>query len=213
MCMAYRYGIGRHSYVVSMAGQIAQHYYDRLEDESLESAANDIRREIYDELQFLPFKFKIHRMYDTDILNPIDVLLSSFNKLNIDSIKKLFEISKIEYSVHTDKLDVEEKKASISSYFSPFDIEDLIPWADLASCFNKKHHKMITVEYKGKTETYRCFKSWRKKCILCDDKPGYFRAAEFGWDPVWVSVDNYLKSGNTNTYMNNDFIKEINEVQ
>ena len=69
----------------------------------------------------------------------------------------------------------------------------------------------LTVEYNGEKSTYRCFKSWRKKTVPCEDKPGWCRAVEFGWDPVWVDIDTYLKTGDTNKYLNSDYIKEIED--
>lgn len=209
MWTSYRYCIGRHTYVTSMAGEIAQNYYDRLDDDRLEFTASDIHKEIYDRLQWLPFGFKIHRMYDSDPFDPMDVLMTFIEKEKIDTMSLFMSYSKIEYDAHTMKLEVERKIPTINSYFSISDIEDLLPWADLASCFDKKNHKMVTLEYEGELYTYRCFKSWRKKTVPCEDKPGWCRAVEFGWEPVWVDIDSYLKTGDTNKYLNSDYIKEI----
>lgn len=213
MWTSYRYCIGRHTYVTSLAGEMAQHYYNKLSDERLEFTANDIRREIYDKLQWLPFNFKIHRMYDSDSFNPFDVLMEFIDRVGIMSLDQFLSYSNIEYDVHNDKFEWEKKTPTIKSYFSISDIDDLLPWTDLASCFDKKNHKMVTLEYEGELHTYRCFKSWRKKTIPCEDKPGWCRTADFGWEPVWVSVDDYLKAGNTNRVLNSDFIKEINDCE
>ena len=85
MWTSYRYCIGRHTYVTSLAGEIAQNYYDRLDDDRLEFTANDIRSQIYDKLQWLPFQFNIHRMYNDDPFNPIDVLMEFIDRLGIMS--------------------------------------------------------------------------------------------------------------------------------
>ena len=213
MWTSYRYCIGRHTYVTSLAGEIAQNYYNRLDDDRMEFTANDIRREIYDRLQWLPFKFEIHRMYDADPLNPIEALMTFIDRVGINDMKQFLSYSNIEYDVHNDKFNWEKKNPTIKSYFSISDIEDLLPWADLASCFDKKNHKMITVEYNGEKSTYRCFKSWRRSTIPCEDKPGWCKAVEFGWEPVWIDIDSYLKSGNTNKVLNSDFIKEIKDCE
>jgi hypothetical protein len=212
MWTSYRYCIGRHTYVTSLAGEMAQNYYDRLDDERLEFTANDIRREIYDKLQWLPFKFEIHRMYNDDPLNPIEALMTFIDRVGINDMKQFLSYSNIEYDVHNDKFNWEKKNPTIKSYFSISDIEDLLPWADLASCFDKKNHKMVTLEYEGELHTYRCFKSWRRSTVPCEDKPGWCRMSEFGWDSVWVSVDDYVKTGKTDKYLNTDYIKEINEI-
>lgn len=213
MWTSYRYCIGRHTYVTSLAGEMAQHYYNKLSDDRLEFTANDIRREIYDRLQWLPFKFNIHRMYDSDPFNPIDMLMTFLEKYDVKTMDDFLTFSCIDYDVHTDTYLFENRTPTIKSYFSISDIEDLLPWADLASCFDKKNHKMITVEYNGEKSTYRCFKSWRRISVPCEDKPGWCRAAEFGWEPVWVDIDSYLKAGNTNIILNSDFIKEINDCE
>lgn len=213
MWTSYRYCIGRHTYVTSLAGEIAQHYYNRLSDERMEFTAKDIRREIYDKLQWLPFNFNINRMYDSDSFNPLDVLLTFIQNNNIDTINELYKYSSIEYDAHNGEYMCEIKKPTIKSYFSASDIEDLIPWENLAACFDKKNHKIVTTEYEGKTETHRCFKSWKKVSVPCEDKPGYYRTSELGWTPIWIVVDDYLKTGNTNRYLIDEFITKVEDCK
>ena len=213
MWTSYRYCIGRHTYVTSLAGEIAQHYYNRLSDERMEFTATDIRKEISDKLQWLPFNFKIHRMYDSDSFNPLDVLLTFIQKNNIDTIDEFYKYANLEYDAHTDEYKFEIKTPTIKSYFSVSDIDDLIPWENLAACFDKKNHKIVTTEYEGKTETHRCFKSWKKVSVPCEDKPGYYKVSEFGWEPIWIVVDEYLKTGNTNRYLADEFITKVEDIK
>ena len=213
MWTSYRYCIGRQTSVSSLAGEMAQHYYDKLTDERMEFTASDIRREIYDKLQWHPFNFKIHRMYDSDSFNPLDVLLTFIQKHNIDTIDEFCKYANLEYDAHTDEYKFETKTPTIKSYFSASDIEDLIPWENLAACFDKKNHKIVTTEYEGKTETHRCFKSWKRVSVPCEDKPGYYNVSEFGWIPIWVVVDEYLKTGNTNRYLIDEFITKVEDIQ
>ena len=44
-----------------------------------------------------------------------------------------------------------------------------------------------------------------------EDKPGYVRSAEWGWEPVWIDVDDYIKTGDNHRYINEEYIKEIKE--
>ena len=213
MWTSYRYCIGRQTSVSSLAGEMAQHYYDKLTDERMEFTASDIRREIYDKLQWHPFNFKIHRMYDSDSFNPLDVLLTFIQKHNIDTIDEFCNYANLEYDAHTDEYKFETKTPTIKSYFSASDIEDLIPWENLAACFDKKNHKIVTTEYEGKTETYRCFKSWKRVSVPCEDKPGYYKMSEFGWEPIWIVVDEYLKTGNTNRYLADEFIINVENIK
>ena len=100
----------------------------------------------------------------------------------------------------------------IKSFFSASDIDELIPWDNLAACFDKKNHKIITTEYEGKIETHRCFKSWKRKSVPCEDKPGYYRVVEFGWEPRWVVVDDYLTTGSTYKTLNEEHITKIEDA-
>jgi len=213
MWTSYRYCIGRHTYVTTMAPEMAHHYFNRLSDERLEFTATDIRREIMDHLHFLPCNFHISRMYNNDEYNPIDVLMRFIEKENINSLDELVGYANIEYDSHNDEYLFEKKVPTIKSYFSVSDIEELLPWENLASCFDKKNHKIITVEYDGKKETHRCFKSWVRKLVPCEDKPGYVHTLEFGWEPVWVDVDKYVKLGNGyQGYINIEYITNIEDV-
>ena len=213
MWTSYRYCIGRHTYVTSLAGEIAQHYYNRLSDERMEFTATDIRREIYDKLQWLPFNFKILMMYVNDSPNPLDTLLTFIQKNNIDTIDEFSKYTNLEYVAYADEYKFEIKKPTITSYFSVSDIDDLIPWENLAACFDKKNHKIVTTEYEGKTETHRCFKSWKRVSVSCEDKPGYYKMSEFGWEPIWIVVDEYLKTGNTNRYLADEFITKVEDIK
>ena len=212
MWTSYRYCIGRKTYVSTMAHEMAQYFYDRLPDVRMEQTAEDIRREIYDKLRFLPFEFHIHRIYNSDPLNPIDALMNFIQRENIQSWEELSNYASIEYNANDDEYVFEKQTPTLQSYFSASDIEDLLPWNDLASCFDKKNHKMVTTEYKGEENTYRCFKSWKRKCIPCEDKPDYYMTATFGWEPVWVDLDTYL-SGDQHKYLNNDYIKKIEDCK
>ena len=213
MWTSYRYCIGRHTYVTSLAGEMAQHYYNRLSDERMEFTATDIRGEIYDNLQWLRFSFKIHGMYCSDPVNPLDVLMTFIQKNNISTIDELYKYANIEYDAHTDEYNFETKIPTIKSYFSISDIEDLIPWENLAACFYKKNHKLGTTEYEGKTETHRCFKSWKRVSTPCEDKQGCYKVSEFGWEPIWIVVDEYLKTGNTNRYLADEFIINVENIK
>lgn len=212
MWTSYRYCIGRHTYVTSLAGEMAQYYYDKLGDDRMEFTAKDIRKAIMDKLQWLPFNFQIHRMYDSDPFNPIDALMEFMEVNSVNTLNDFLTYSKVVYESHTDTFKCEKKTPTIDSYFSISDIEDLIPWENLAACFDKKNYKMITTEYNGETKTFRCFKTWTRKSVPCEDRPGYYRMAEFGWEPRWVVVDDYLATGNTYKTLNEEHITKIEDA-
>ena len=80
MWTSYRYCIGRHTYVITMADDIGKHYYNKLSKERKEFTAQDIRNEIMTHLSYLPFSFRIHRTYNDDIFNPISALFNFFER-------------------------------------------------------------------------------------------------------------------------------------
>jgi len=213
MWTSYRYCIGRHTYVTSMAQDIASHYYNKLSPERREFTASDIRREIMDRLKWLPFNFEIHRVYNYDEFNPLDVLFTFINEQKITSFDEFVKYSKIIYHSHENKFEFDKCEPTIKSYFTEIEITDLIPWNDLASCFDVKNHKIIVTEHEGKQNEYRCFKSWRQKTSLIESKDGHSNyKIEFGWTPVWVVLDSYLKTSYCG-YIPSESVKEIKDIK
>lgn len=215
MWTSYRYCIGRHSYVVSMADDIARHYYNKLSNERKQFTANDIRSEIKDCLQFLPFNFSIHRWYSQDEFNPLKVLFNFFEKENINSFEELATIARLEYDSHKDEYTFNRCESNFKSYISQMDIDDLIPWENLASLFDVKNHKMLTLTDGTKVEG---FKTWQRKMIPVENKMDaqgpitYYQNAPFGWEETWRSVEDVVK-GRKYHYIPKENIKEIEEIK
>lgn len=215
MWTSYRYCIGRHTYVVSMAHDIARHYYNKLSDERKKFTANDIRQEIKDHLRFLPFEFNISRWYGSDEYNPLKVLFTFFEKENIESLEDLAKISRIEYDVNKDEYTFNRCESNFKTYISKMDIEDLIPWETLASCFDIKNHKMLVL--KDGTEV-EAFKTWTGKTIPAETRiengveVQYVKYSDFGWEEVWKPVDSYV-NGSEYVYIPKENIKEIKDIE
>lgn len=210
MWTSYRYCIGRHTYVVSMADDMAQHYYNKLSDEKKNFTAMDIRREITDRLRFLPFTLDIHRWYSNDEYNPLKVLFTYFEIEGIKSIEELATISRIEYDVHKDEYTSNRCESNFKSYISKMDIDDLIPWENLASLFDVKNHKMLILKDGTKVEGYQ---AWTQKIVPCEVKDGvqYYRNAEFGWYQIWKSVDDTV-AGKKYHYIPAESIVKIEDL-
>ena len=212
MWTSYRYCIGRHTYVTSLASEMAQHYYNKLENDRKEFTATDIRKEIMDKLRFLPFSFNISRWYDVDPYNPIEVFMNFLDRYNVETYDDLITYNRVEYDVNHDEFTFEKKTPTIKSYFSVSDIDELLPWENLAACFDVKNHKMVTIEYDGKTETLECFKSWVRKTVPIEDKPGYCKVTDFGWKQVWIDVNEYVKMGDGHHYLNSDYVTKVEDM-
>lgn len=202
MWTSYRYCIGRKTYVSCMADDIPRAYYNRLSDDRKEFTAQDVRLEILDHLKWLPTGIDIRRMYNTDELNPIKVLMDFFEKENIQSFDEFLEYRDLKYDSHTGEYTFTKCKPTIKSYYSLSDIEDLIEWETMASCFDVAKHKTI----KGK----ECFRTYMHKLEPIEDNPGYYRRVSFGWVPIWIPLDDFLAHGaHSGYYLESDIKGEL----
>lgn len=186
MWTSYRYAIGRKTYVSSLAYEIPQHYYNKLSDERKQFTAEDIRKEIYNHLSFMPFDLEINRHYSNDDFNPLDVIFKFIKKENITSWEDFIKYRDIVYNVNTDEYKFTKVNESIRNAFSKYDLNSLICWETFASCFDIKNHKF----HNGK----EFFKTWKEKLIPAD-KPGYLKYAPFGYEEIWISLEDFLKRG------------------
>ena len=202
---SYRYCIGRHTYVVTMADEMAEHYYHRLDDAEKLHTAMDIRREIMTQLRFaLPFDFDVDLYANERGLNPLETLMRFFEREGVKSIKELYNYSYVGYDARENEFDVRKCEPKPMQILQPYNIEDLIPWERLASCFDVSRHCLVTM--KGGQQV-RAFTSWERNTIPAEEK-GYYCNAYFGWHSVLVPLDEYIK-GRSNLTINEDLIAEI----
>ena len=205
MWTSYRYCIGRHSYVVTMADEMAEHYYHRLDDAEKLHTAIDIRREIMTQLRLaLPFDFDIDAYAKERELNPLKTLMRFFEREGVKSIKELYKYSYVGYYAGENEFDVRKCEPKPMQMLHPYDIEDLIPWERLASCFDVSRHCIVTTK---DGQQVRAFTSWERNTIPAEEK-GFYRNADFGWHEVLVPLDEYIK-GNARLRINEDLITEI----
>lgn len=204
MWTSYRYCIGRHTYVVTMADEMAEHYYSRLDDAEKLHTAIDIRREIMTHLSYtLPFDFDI--MYATDReLNPLKTLMRFFEREGVKSGTELYNYSYVGYDAKSDMFDVRKCKPKSIQLLQSYHIDDLIPWERLASCFDVSRHCLVTTK---DGQQVRAFTSWERNTIPADEK-GFYRNADFGWHDVLVPLDEFLK-GRSNVTINEDLVNKI----
>lgn len=205
MWTSYRYCIGRHTYVVTMADDIARHYYNRLDDTDKMSTAMDIRREIETQLRHaLPFDFEIENNYGAYAANPLRTLMFFFENEGIKSIGDLYKYSYVSYDARTYEFTVRKCEPKPIQILQPYDFEDLIPWERLASCFDTMNHCLVTAK---DGQQIRAFHSWARNVVSAEEK-GYWRSADFGWHDVLVPLDEFLK-GRVNVTINEDLITKI----
>jgi hypothetical protein len=202
--MSYRYCIGRHTIASHMhAGEIAKHEYDRLSPERRQFMALDIRREIAHCLSFSPFNFRMDPNIIEKNYKPLEILLQFFEDNDIHTREQLKGIASINtkitrYSEPQDIIiETSEKKYNVDTHLSIFDILDLIPWMNLASCFDVENHKRCLVNVNGDEKVLEYFDSWTET-----REPGQ----EFGFKKVKITVDAYLKNPEYCGYIIEDYI-------
>ena len=212
MWTSYRYCIGRHSYVVTMANDIAKHYYNKLSDAQKQHASEDIRSTIFDTLRFHTPNLEIHRTYNQDEFNPIKALLTFIERENIQTAEEYFNYSKIIYHAHTDEYEAYNQKPTFKTFNSASDIEDLIPWENLASLFDIKNYK-IAVLSDGSEVTV--FPSWQRKHRVIETSPDEkfitYQDCPFGWEQIWRPVEK-CSCGRFNFYVPKENIIEIKNI-
>ena len=213
MWTSYRYCIGRHTYVSSLAPYIGRKYYNLLSDERLAFTANDIRDSIKDALGFRFFE------YDWSIRKNRKPLDDFFNWINsniyhnedwngIHSILCYEKDGEIQYDVHRGNCKTPERYEH--------DYSDLIVWETLASLFDKKNHKYVKVKTtNGEEETILCFETWTKVLVPTKQTNGImhlYEAVPWKYKKCLKSVNDYLAKGERAGYLNEEYIVSIENV-
>lgn len=206
MWTSYRYCIGRHTYVSTLAQYIGQKYYGILSDEKLEFTAQDIRNCIYDVVSMGSGGVEFH--YDHTIpekdRNALSDLIEYING-NVqteDDIAYVKQIRCYKESYRDDepkKFSLTKELNGVRQQFFRIDIADLLEWHTLASLFDKKNHEMVTVRHTENGEVIEkqmeCFKTWKKKYEETEGKPGYYTEVNMKWEECYIDVEHYIKGG------------------
>lgn len=200
---SYRYCIGRQTYVSCLAPYIGRTYYDKLTDDKLEFMSEDIRNCIANSLKCNTPSFT-YDIYIED-KNPITDYLQWLTD-NVSNTEDLFGIQEIICG-----LSKGEKVYYVTKTNKPLptayehEFHDLLAWEDLASFFDKKNYKTVTVNCDGKEEDILCFESWKKQ-VKPDDN-GYYTYVPWKWEKCYKSVEDYLEG--KLTYINPDYIVRV----
>ena len=162
------YAMGRHSYAASHCDDIISYADEVLSPERKEFMAQDIRRELGDQLRWCSFFFDLPTGIE-QTHSPMDLFLQFITENGIDTEENILEFKHIQVSItpkgkieyHTQKWDESEKERH---YFSAMDhIDDYIGWDDLASYFLPSCHKKCRVVYKGNEYIVPYINSWTRE--------------------------------------------------
>lgn len=211
MWTSYRYCIGRHSYVTTMANDIGTHFYNKLTEDERLHTAKDIRREVKEHLRFLPFNFNIDKDW-ADNYNPISVLMQFFQRENITCLDDLADYCEVCYDAREDKFHTEKRSfRKLNSYISASDIEDLLVWDRLANLFDNRTHRKITLINGNE---HIAFPEWaRDSEHIGKNEFGYeiSRLKPFGWHIQYKPLNEFV-IGKTNLVIPKESIKFIDEL-
>lgn len=193
---SYRYCIGRHSYVTSMAKDVGEFFYDRLSNETKQKNAEDIRRELNDCLD-LQFNFKIN--YFSNIkFKPLETFLEFINSQDIKDGKDFANITKITPYKEDGQLKFEVSRKDITKNELPFyehNILDFLPWMDLASLFDVNDHKRV---YTTDGNCYECYESYSQLTKPAKKEKGtnfqYLENVPWKYKKIYRPVDKYVSS-------------------
>lgn len=200
-----RYCIGRKSYVISYADDYAQVYND-FNDKERKTFAVDIRRQIAEQLRFLPFSLKIERLSEGDLYDQIGTLLQFINIEQIKSFKQLAKYCEVVYDEQTGVYKSRTQEPKQTEYIYSSDIDDLLCWDLLANLFDVDMHRMLTLTDGSKVEA---FPYWTRDLEQIGD--GLYKNKDFGWHVEWKPLKEFLK-GNKRLTIPYSSIKNIEEL-
>ena len=186
--MSYRYCIGRHTIATVMhAGNIAKHSYNKLGPERQRFMAYDIRKSIEDVLRIGEPSFFIDSNIAKEDYKPLEMYLEALQENGVKNKNDLRYVKSIHVTNNSGKIEytvtkLNEGESNVSEYLLG-DIHDLFVWANLAACFDKQNHKMVTVKLSDTDETYtvECFESYQLKSY-----------DSYEYEKCFVPVDKYI---------------------
>lgn len=218
VCASIRYCVGRRTGAsLSQAGYIASKYYDKLSDARLEFTAEDIRREIADDLRISPFNFHYDGTVAYEKRLPLEDFITFISTLkNVE--EELLSMSKIEVyceSYNDDapkKFNVSKHELNVRSSLSHFDISCLLPWQRLAALFDKKHYKKIHLNFNGEESDAIVIESYIEDYDEVNGMHGTYKTIPWRYKKVYMDVER-LKSGNIENpgYYVNDYVTSVED--
>ena len=211
MWMSYRYAIGRHTIAsVTHANDIAVNMFHKLSNERKEFTSYDIAREI-DARLTLTLHFFIDPSQKQQNTNywPLEYFFEFLEEANITNLNELGDYLDIRCTDKSFKTAKSKERRQI--YVN--EIDDLIPWQQLAAAFDIKNLVMVTTEYNGKIEEHICFPTYFKKYMqkTVKDLQGNDYTVNdpdnIVYEMHYMSLDSYLR-GNTSSYIADEYIKD-----
>ncbi len=194
------------------AGNIAKNAYGKLTPMRQQFMAFDIRRSIEDDLRIGRLNFYIAtyiQRQDNPEYRPLEMFLEALKENGIKDKVALSRVYRIdaEYNPDNGKLEykvryLDKDKEGIPESLIP-DCHDLFVWADLAACFDRRSHKMISYLNTETNEVaeYEAFESY----VLTSWNSFEFRK-------IWRPVKSYIENPSITTWLDEAHIQEIKDM-
>lgn len=196
--MSYRYCIGRRTIATHMhAGNIAKNCYNLLSDDRKVFNAQDIRQEINDVFRWREnININLYRGdVDSDAFSLIiQRLIDKYG----EELPETFNWDDWMFDVdHNGKITISEYNGNKPIESVPILFSDLVPWIKLANALDINNHKVITTEFNGDKKEYICF-----KYPIMDHTGRNIKMR-------WVDINSYLENPFIDTYIDEQYITEI----
>lgn len=196
--MSYRYCIGRKTIAAHMhAGNIAKNCYNFLSDDRKSFNAQDIRKEINDVLRWRD-NISIN-IYGCDLnMDAFSLIIQRLINKYGEDLPGAFNWDDVMFDIDdTGKVSMSEFKGNKPIESIPILFSDLIPWIKLANALDIKNHKVITTVFNGQKEEHECF-----QYPTMDYTGKNLRMR-------WVDINSYLNNPFIDTYIDEQYITEI----
>lgn len=204
--MSYRYCIGRHTIAAcGHAGDILSNSYHKLSRERALFMAYDIRREINNILRCSRLNFYFYEQDSQDNENylPLEAYFDCINKNNLVEFNDLDKIKKITCK-RFGEYEIEYEENPTKSTYRTMDLDDLLPWANLANAFDYRQHRLITCTdpQDGKVKQFECVPVY-----ICTDRHKY------QYEKFWTTIERMIVNPSIQTYISPEYITKVEPIK
>lgn len=208
--MACRYGVGRHSNVQGYAYDMDEMISVLNADERRKSA-QDIRMSIGDNLRMMPFGFSLDYTIPLEDRKPYEMFCEFLNAHEGIDLTKVSSITCYKRK-KTDEIDCiisRKDKERYECRVWETDLNDLQPWADLASLLDDSGHVKVTfaADEHGKQHEEVCYPCYVNETKDSVEDNGMMYSAPIPWS--YKMVYRPLRYGMTHRYIDPKAITKL----
>jgi hypothetical protein len=211
--LACRYAIGRHSYVNTYAYDMGR-MYDVLNADERRKSAQDIRQCIGDILRMMPYGFTLDCSIPYADRKPYEMFCDFMNTHEGIDITKVSSITCYK-GKKTDEIDYiisRKDKERYECRVWETDLNDLQPWADLASMLDDSGHVKVTfADGPGRQHKEICYPCYVNETKDEKEGNGIIYSAPIPWS--YKVVYRPLRYGMTHRYIDPKAITKLERIK